>query len=139
MQIREGIWLAIQAIGVLVGTTVVVLAAFFGLFVGSMYYLLSSDCIPEIDRSIRSPDGQFAAVVYMSHCGTLASDTTSVSIDPRTRRFSPEKSNPFFVIKDDPDFTVRWTDERTIEIVVPKDKHVYKQEQATDGIKVDYK
>lgn len=139
MRTREGIWLAAQAIGAIVITAVIVVTATAGFFAGMIYITLSVDCAPEVNRSIPSPDGKLAAVVYTSRSCILSNNTTNISIDPRTHRFEPENSTPFFVVEESPGFNIRWTNDRTLQVTVPWDRRVHKRERRADGVTIEYK
>ncbi len=139
MQVRDGIRLAAQAVGVIIVTAVIAATALYGLFAGIVYMILSVDCAPEVNRSIPSPDGKLAAVVYTSRSCILSNDTTNISIDPRTRRFTPENSTPFFVVEESPGFNIRWTNDRTLQVTVPWDRRVHKRERTADGVTIEYK
>lgn len=96
-------------------------------------------CITEIHQAIPSPSGRLSAFVYEIDCGATTGFNRQVGFAASEWWFWFWQRPSFFSIHGQHDLSVRWTSEQSLEIVVPKNEAVYRQESAVDGIAIDYR
>jgi hypothetical protein len=101
--------------------------------------LLADFCSVTPRRVLPSPDAKANLVVFEVDCGATTSFNTQVSIVPSGAKFSRETYPPFFVVKERHELVAAWVGDRQVEIVVPHDEQVYRQDSMVSGIAVIYK
>ena len=96
-------------------------------------------CETTIDREVKSPYGDRAAVVFQIDCGATTPFNTQISIVPEPAgAFSAKRYPAFFVVRGRHDLGIEWLAGDLIKIVVPPHATVYRKIDASDGIKVIY-
>lgn len=96
-------------------------------------------CDTVVRRTVPSPSGKAALVVFERDCGATTPFNTQVSLLPAKKTFSPAAYPSFLSVRERQDLHVRWLDEASVEIVVPPDAQVYRQEPSVGGVAVTYK
>jgi hypothetical protein len=98
-----------------------------------------AQCETLILKSIPSPNGNKAIVIFGKECGATVGFNTQISVALTRGAFSSEKNPPFLVVSTKSDVAARWLGETAIEVIVPQGVKVFKNEQNVDGINVEYK
>jgi hypothetical protein len=101
--------------------------------------LLADFCSVTPRRVLPSPTAEVNLVIFEVDCGATTSFNTQASIVPSGAKFSRERYPPFFVVKHRHELVAAWAGDREVEIVVPRDEQVYRQESIVSDIAVIYK
>jgi hypothetical protein len=104
-----------------------------------MRALLADFCSVTPRRVLPSPKAEVNLVIFEVDCGATTPFNTQASIVPSGAIFSRETYPPFFVVKDRHELVAAWLEDRQVEIVVPHDEQVYRQDSMASGIAVVYK
>jgi hypothetical protein len=96
-------------------------------------------CETAIDREVKSPYGDRAAVVFQIDCGATTPFNTQVSIvRGDADAFSAKRYPPIFIVRGRHDLGIEWLAGDLIKIEVPPEGKVYMKAGAAGGIKVIY-
>lgn len=107
---------------------------------GGLLYLsnlLPSCAINEQARLI-SPDGQFDLVVFSRDCGATTTANTQAALLPAGDTV-PDDAASFVSVGVATDFEPRWDGFGNIELTVPTDAEIYRQDETVAGISVIYR
>lgn len=94
-------------------------------------------CATVEERSIPSPDGRTRIVVFGRACNATVPLNTQLSVSPVDGRFSPETSPPFLVTRAS-SITAAWRSNTEVEVELPGDAVVYRQDKRVGNIGVSY-
>jgi hypothetical protein len=86
-----------------------------------------------------SPDGKQSAVVFEVYCGPLPPDNTHVSIIAADRTFSWKHDPSFLVLGGSYALKVQWTDTTSLDVSVPAEATIIRQEPHAGIITVSYR
>lgn len=138
MSWRRGL---IHRVGGLVFYTTIAVVALAVTFAVMMYQW--ADQFGAVDvvvhRSIPSPDGRMSAIVYGVEGNATVGFNTQVSIAPADRPFSRDKNPSFLALAGQHDLAVSWVSDKLIEIDIPENVKVYRNEPSVSGVTIDYK
>jgi len=101
--------------------------------------LVADLCGVAVHRIFPTPDAKAVLITFDVSCGATTPFSTQVSLLPSGVEFSREKYPAFFVVEGQHDLAVHWRNDGEIEIVIPRNKQVYRQEPSANGIAVTYK
>ena len=124
-----------------VGMLVGIVALCYGIIAIALHLFIDF-CSDEVIRSQLSPDQKMLLIVSQLNCGATTSGDTTITLIPSDSRTPREKTPGFVFIRGLHDLPTRWTSDRTIEIILPKDikdEDVQRSAQNTHGIAIDYK
>lgn len=96
-------------------------------------------CAVTVKREIPSQHLQRVVVVFEKDCGATTPFNTQVSIAPKDSQFSSDDFPPVLSIKGQHELAIRWLDDETVQIEIPKGVQIYRQEKQANGITVLYK
>lgn len=99
----------------------------------------SDPCDTVVNRTIPSPDGKTAMVIFGRECGATVPFNTQVSLTPGRKSFSPHEHPSFLSMREEYDLDARWVDDTSIEIALPPDAKIYRKDANVDGIAVTYR
>ena len=117
------------------------LTALPALLVGSVLWYLSGlvpTCNLAISNRLTAPDGQFDLVVFSRDCGTATGPNSQAALIPPGDEL-PEDATSFASIGAIADLASRWDGFGNIELTIPEDVEVYRQDDEVAGIAVIYR
>jgi hypothetical protein len=97
------------------------------------------ECEVVVRRSIQSPNGTKALVVFQRECNATVPFNTQISIASSQGQFSPQRTPPFFVMLGNADVSVRWTKDDVVEVDSPTGATIRKQESNVGETRIEYK
>jgi hypothetical protein len=107
---------------------------------GLLWYLgglLPACQVTENDR-LTSPDAGFDLVVFSRNCGATTGPNTQAALIPAGDPL-PDDAASFLSIGVEADLAARWNSEGHIEMTLPADGTVYRQDDAVAGFAVIYR
>jgi hypothetical protein len=116
---------------ILVGAVVLAIAWF--LLIDSI-----SECDVAQHASLPSPDGSKQAVMFDVDCGATTGFNTQVAIGSRNVEFDRETIPPVLVLDGKWSLPVRWIDDRTLHIRIPKEARIYSKLTSTGDVTTLY-
>jgi hypothetical protein len=96
--------------------------------------IASNLCETNIYRSLVSPNGRAAAVVFQVDCGATSRFNRQMSVTPEAPAFSAQRYPPFLVISGEQNPSVRWLSDHAIEVTLPRGIDVFKRGQRSNGV-----
>ena len=117
------------------------LTALPALLVGSVLWYLSSlvpACNLAISNRMTAPDGRFDLVIFSRDCGTATGPNSQAALIPAGDDL-PEDATSFVSIGAIVDLAPRWDGFGNIELTIPEDAEVYRQDDEVAGIAVIYR
>lgn len=88
--------------------------------------------------SLTSPGGSKQAVLFDVDCGATTGFNTQVAIAPMNTAFDREETLPVLVMNGRWSLPIRWIDDRTLHIRIPKDARFYKKLTSAGDVLVTY-
>jgi hypothetical protein len=83
---------------------------------GSLRWLaFPNTCVNSILMEVLAPNRKLKAVLFSRDCGATTSFGTHVSIPPASSRL-PDEGGSVVVVRDEPKMTIRWIDDRHLNI-----------------------
>jgi hypothetical protein len=98
----------------------------------------SGECDVAIRKSIPSPNGSKAIIIFGMECGATVGFNTQASIAPAGGSFAPSDNPPFFAISGKDDVAVVWLENYIVQVVIPNGAKVFKKEQRVGDVDVKY-
>lgn len=95
-------------------------------------------CVVEEQRRLPAPDGAFDLVVFSRDCGATTTANTQAALVPPGEKV-PFDAASFVSIAAAADLAPRWDEEGRIEIVLPPDVEIYRQDDGVAGVAVRYR
>jgi len=95
-------------------------------------------CATTIKRMVPSSDATRTAVIFERECGATAPFNTQVSLVPNGESFSPGRYPSFLSIGGQHALAIRWTGERALEVDLPQNDRVFRNETTVDDVSVTY-
>lgn len=95
-------------------------------------------CVVEEQRRLPAPDGAFDLVVFSRDCGATTTTNTQAALVPPGEEV-PFDAASFVSIAAAADLAPRWDEEGRIEIVLPPDVEIYRQDDGVAGVAVRYR
>ena len=96
-------------------------------------------CETQVEREIKSPGGDRAAVVFQIDCGATTPFNTQVSIFPSDKEsFSADRYPPVLVLRDKHVLAIEWITDDLLKIRVPSDVRIFKQTNEAGGVEIIY-
>jgi len=95
-------------------------------------------CATTIKRMVPSSDATRTAVIFERECGATAPFNTQVSLVPKGESFSPGRYPSFLSIGGQHALAIRWTGERALEVDLPQNDRVFRNETTVDDVSVTY-
>jgi len=117
------------------------LTALPALLVGAVLWYLSGlvpACNLAISNRLTAPDRQFDLVVFSRDCGTATGPNSQAALIPAGDEL-PEDATSFASIGATVDLAPRWDGFGNIELTIPEDAEVYRQDDEVAGIAVIYR
>ena len=111
------------------------------LIVGAGLWWLGSSaptCALDIQQSLVSPDGRFDLVIFSRNCGDSTDPNTQAALIPAGSDL-PEDAASFASIGTQADLAPRWDGFGNIELTLPSDAEIYRQDDAVAGVTVIYR
>jgi hypothetical protein len=105
---------------------------------GGLWYLsgLLPSCVVVEQARLTSPDGQFDLLVFSRDCDTGPNTQAALIPDGTTL---PEDATSFASIGASADLTPRWDGFGNIELSIPEDTKIYRQDDTVAGVAVIYR
>lgn len=119
---------------------VILVAAFVYRCVEEAANIAGGPCV--IDRiygGYSAPNSERMAVVYVPGCGATVGFYTQVAIAQRSDSFVINRDPVVFSVKGLVPIIPKWIDNNTLEIPVPKDAEIGRQDASADGVKIVYR
>ncbi len=101
--------------------------------------LVADLCGVTVHRVLPAPDIKVALLEFDVSCGATTGFSTQLSLLPGGSDFDRDKYPPFFIVGGRHNLVVQWTNDGKIEIVIPPNEQVYRQELSANGTAVIYK
>jgi hypothetical protein len=88
--------------------------------------------------SLPSPDGSKQAIIFDVDCGVTTGFNTHVSVSPSNAAFDRDVTPPVLVLDGKWSLPIRWIDDRTLHIGIPKEARTHGKLTSTGDVTVKY-
>ncbi len=107
---------------------------------GVLWYFAGTlpGCSIDVAERLPSPDGRFNLVVFSRACGGSDGPNTQAALIPAGEDL-PEDAASFVSIGMRAELEPRWTSASTIELSVPRQARIYRQDESVAGVGVAYR
>nr|WP_314258306.1 hypothetical protein [uncultured Devosia sp.] len=112
------------------------------LIVGAGLWYLSSlapECEVTIDQRLTAPNGDFDLVTFSRNCGSATGPNSQAALIPIGEDLPFDAASFASVAVADVDFAPRWDGFGNIELTLPADAEIYRQDDNVAGIAVIYR
>jgi len=96
-------------------------------------------CDVTTKEKVVSPNRDLIAVVFEKNCGATTPENTQIGIQRSSSRSPENDLTPFVVVHGHHRLAIKWLDNDHIEITLPKNDKVYRQNSHAEGVSVTYR
>lgn len=121
-----------RGIVILVGAAILAIALWF-LTIDRMF-----ECEVTHHAALPSPDRSKQAVVFDVDCGATTGFNTQVAIKPTDAEFDRGVTPAILIMDGRWSLPIRWADDQTLYIRIPKDERYYRKLTSAGGVLVTY-
>ncbi len=118
-----------------------ILVGITGLAIALWFLMIDSimECEVTQHATLPSPDRSKHVVMFDVDCGATTGFNTQVAIAPAVGEFDRDVTPPVLVMDGRWSLPVRWIDDRTLLIRIPKNERYYKNLTAAGDVTIEYK